>query len=236
MDKKEKIKPPKRIWLLFQPLAVFEFIIFIFLVPFLLIGGRKGNGCPVLVLPGFLVGDWYMWPMRIILRLKGYQVYGWDNGMSKGYRGEINNLLIKKTKKISKENNGQQVALIGFSLGGIYARNIASNCPSLVSRVFTLSSPFMNINSSINIQNIYRFISGKRIEEDIPRKTATKIKKKLPMITISFYSLFDGIVSPKSCLEPEDYRTFNYKIFSTHCGLPFNYFVMKIILEKLNEK
>lgn len=230
------MKPPRRIWLLFQPLAVLELVIFVLLSPFLLIKNNTLTHCPVLVLPGFLTGDWYMWPMRIILKIKGYKVYGWNNGMSKGYRGKISDILVQKTKDISKENNNQKVVLIGFSLGGIYARNIAVNCPDLVSFVFTLSSPFMNINDSINIQNIYRFISGKRIEEDITSEIAKKIKKKLPMPTTSFYSFFDGIVSSESCLEPEDFQTFNYKILSTHCGLPFNYFVMKIILNKLNEK
>jgi len=233
LNKENKIKPPSRIWLLVQPLAILELLFFFFSMPFLFFRYPRGNA-PILILPGFLTGDWYMWPMKIILRMKGYRVYGSTFGLSMGYRGRINDGLLKRLREISEKNNNQKVALIGFSLGGIYARSIAQTCPELVSQVFTLSSPFMKISNSINIQNIYRFISGKRFEEDINLEISGRIKEKLSMPTFSIHSVFDGIVSSESCLEMEDDNTFNYKVFSTHCGLPHNYYAIKIILEKLS--
>lgn len=228
------MKPPSRVWLLIQPLAILELVLYFLILPYLLLRTPKGRGL-VLILPGFLIGDWYMWPMKITLKMKGYKVYGGKTGVNRGYSKKNSDKLNERLEEISNKNNGEKVSLIGFSLGGIYARNIAHLNSSLVDRVFTISSPFMNIDNSVNIQNIYHFFSGKKIEEDIGPEVAERIKKKLPVSTISIYSFFDGVVSLESCVEKEDGKTFSYEVTGTHCGLPHNYSAMKIILNKLTE-
>lgn len=226
------MKPPTRFWLLIQPLAVLELVLYFLALPYIFWKCPRGNG-PVMILPGFLFGDWYMWPMKMTLKVKGYQVYGWRLGMNKGYSEKINDGLIRRLKELVEEHDGQKISLIGFSLGGIYARNTAHLQPQLVDQIFVIGSPFMEIDNSVNIQNIYKFVAGKKLEDNVGFEVAERVKKKLSIPTISIYSFFDGIVSLESCIEPEDSMTFNYEILSTHCGLPHNYKVMKIILEKL---
>jgi pimeloyl-ACP methyl ester carboxylesterase len=235
LKSEHKMKPPSRFWLLIQPLAILELIIYFLILPYLLLRSPKGKGL-VLILPGLLIGDWYMWPMKITLKLKGYKVYGWGNGTNIGYNDRVNKEISSKIQKISKNNDGEKITLIGFSLGGIYARNIAQLNPNLINKVFTISTPFMSVDNSINIQNIYRFISGKKIEDDVDPKTAERIKARLSFPSISIYSFFDGIVSLESCVEKEDDDTFDHEVIGTHCGLPHNYSVMKIILNKLADE
>ena len=100
-----------------------------------------GDGHPVLVLPGLLAGDGSTWILRRILRRLGYRAYGWGLGRNIGPTPHAVDGMIELLNQLYTRHNAP-VSLIGWSLGGIFARNLARNHPSAVRQVITLGSPF----------------------------------------------------------------------------------------------
>ena len=105
-------------------------------------GWRHGDGHPVLVLPGFLAGPSSTDLLRNVLRELDYRVYDWGLGTNLGYRASMKESLPARLHHIRDANDGRRVSLIGWSAGGIYARELARGLPDDVRSVITLGSPF----------------------------------------------------------------------------------------------
>src|SRR5918994_5089959 len=100
-----------------------------------------GDGHPVLVLPGFLADDWSTVVLRSVLGWWGYEVHRWGLGRNLGPRAATVDGLVRQLDRIHR-NRGRTVSLVGWSLGGIYARALAQWRPDAVRQVITLGSPF----------------------------------------------------------------------------------------------
>ena len=122
--------------------SVFELNSSLLLSP-LLMRAPRGDGHPVLALPGFLASDLSMAPMRRYLKELGYDTHAWNMGRNLGgvasKRGALRDLLTQ-----IHETTGRKVSIVGWSLGGIYARDLALQLPDMVRSVITLGSPFAN--------------------------------------------------------------------------------------------
>jgi pimeloyl-ACP methyl ester carboxylesterase len=101
----------------------------------------RGDGHPVLVLPGLAAGDATTALMRRFLRSRGYAASGWDQGLNLGLREGVLERAHDRLRELWIEH-GRSVSLIGWSLGGLYARELAKQSPELVRLVVTLGSPF----------------------------------------------------------------------------------------------
>ena len=99
-----------------------------------------GDGHPVLVLPGLIASDTSTQPLRAYLTDLGYEVHGWGLGRNMGLKPGLEDKMKTRLCELHKET-GRQVSVIGWSLGGVYAREIASEAPDAVRSVITLGSP-----------------------------------------------------------------------------------------------
>ena len=128
------------------------------------------------------------------------------------------------------ERYQRKVSLVGWSLGGIFARELARRSPALVRQVITLGSPFANEPKASNAWRLYEALSGRRVD-DWPDREAMKLPPPVPSTAI--YSRTDGIVAWQGCREQQGAMTQNIEVESSHCGLGHNPVVLYAIADRL---
>ena len=150
-----------------------------------------GDGHAVIVFPGLGAGDLTTIPLRNFLRAQGYETYGWDLGLNLGPRAGVLKKSIDRVQEIQQES-GRKVSLIGWSLGGIYAREFAKALPDQVRSVITLGTPFAGDPKATNAWRVYEFASGHKIDD--PEMLA-QLKIPPPVPSTSIFSRTDGVVA-----------------------------------------
>jgi PGAP1-like protein len=191
-----------------------------------------GDGHPILILPGFMASDFSTGHFRTFLKQLGYTPYTWDLGRNYGNISQLN-ILLKKIQNLHEEHQAK-VSLIGWSLGGVYARQLAKVKPDLIRQVITLGSPFAGIHEPNNVVWLYKLINGKRKISENDKKWMENIAGPAPVPTTALYSKDDGIVPWEACMEPiEDELHQNIEIKGTHLGLGFNPAVWTIVEDRL---
>lgn len=180
-----------------------------------------GDGHSVIVFPGLSASDGSTLPLRGYLQNLGYDVSGWNQGHNFGPRAGILE-TAKRQVMDTFEVTGQAVSLVGWSLGGIYARELAKLMPAQVRSVITLGTPFAGSHKSTNAWRLYELTSGR----DILRETEQfDLPTPPPVPTTSIFSRTDGIVAwPASLQAPSDLNlcTENIEVFASHIGLGLN--------------
>lgn len=177
------------------------------------------DGHTVLVFPGLSASDASTMPLRGYLGTLGYRTLGWSQGFNFGPRAGVLQTARRDLER-AFESSGRKVSLVGWSLGGVYARELAKEVPDLVRSVITLGSPFGGPPKSTNAWRIYELTSGRDIERehgqfDLP--TAP------PVPTTSVYSRTDGIVAWQGCVQhPDHAETENIEVVASHIGLGLN--------------
>ena len=155
----------------------------------------SAGGCrPVLVLPAFLANDIPTTLLRRTLRASGFRAYGWANGLNLGARSDTLERLGRRLDTVIAEAGGP-VALIGWSLGGLYARELAKRRAADVSMVITLGTPFSVDLRRNNAWKLYELINDHPVD-DPPVPVAPRVKP--PVRTVAIWSPRDGIVAPAS--------------------------------------
>ncbi len=197
---------------------------------------NQGKGHPVLVIPGFMASDWSTGPLRRFLDDLGYNSYTWDLGRNYGSPNYVQ-ALHDRLKAIQSENQ-EKVTLVGWSLGGVYAREVARDFPDLVQQVITLGSPFAGLTKKNNVAWLYKLISGNEVS-DINPEFLDRLKEPPPVPVTAIYTKGDGIVSWEHCMEKEaeEYPLVqNIEVYGSHCGLGHNLAVLKLIANRLNQQ
>src|SRR6202051_1129954 len=157
-----RLRPPGLGLLLAEARGIFEFNASLLLSPLLMCAPR-GDGHPVLTLPGFLASDLSMAPMRRYLSELGYDCYAWRMGRHTGGISRMRAALRDRLPEIHTSTS-RKVSLVGWSLGGVYARDLALQAPEMVRYVITLGSPFANDVRATNATRLYEALSGGAIE------------------------------------------------------------------------
>jgi hypothetical protein len=155
--------------------------------------GPRGpaDGQPVLVIPGFLCGDQTTFSLRSALAEAGFRVHGWKQGWNLGARADT---LDAIKARIDALGHDRPVLLVGWSLGGLYAREYARRHPGDVLAVVTLGSPFSGDPRQNNVWRLYELVAGHKVEEPpIPRLT-----DKPPVPHLALWSRRDGLIAPRS--------------------------------------
>ncbi len=155
--------------------AVFELGAVMAASPLLRAFGR-GDNHPVLILPGFLAGDSSTAPLRSILQSQGYWVHGWRLGRNLGPTPDVVDGLVDRLQELH-DRHQRPVSLIGWSLGGIYARRLARKWPELVRQVITLGSPF-RIKPTDRSAASALFDRLQPTHDDRPRRTAPELERR----------------------------------------------------------
>lgn len=177
-----------------------------------------GDGHPVLVLPGLGASDVSTALVRKFLDDLGYVTYAWEMGRNRGFQDETHSALQGRLNVIHHKHQ-QKVSVIGQSLGGVYARELAKAVPQQVRQVITLGSPFSGHPLASTGIRLYEWLSGDNIENlDFDRHHA--IRATPPVPTTSVYSKLDGIVAWKCSIEADGPQTENVHLRgATHCGM-----------------
>lgn len=197
----------------------------------LLMRAPRGDGHPVLALPGFLASDLSMVPIRRYLRELGYDAHAWRMGRNLGGLARIRDALRARLAEIHQET-GRKVSLIGWSLGGVYARDLALQAPDMVRYVVTLGSPFANDVRATNATRLYEALSGERVDDYVELRDA--IAGELPVPCSSIYSRSDGIVNWRTCLLHPSERAENIEVlFASHIGLGVNPAALWAVADRL---
>lgn len=229
-------RPPHRLLALAEGRAVIEFAAF-YATRHLLSLLPKGDGHPVLVLPGFLASDGSTKPMRRLLDDLGYESYGWKLGrnvrVDLARVHEMEALLLK----IHKET-GRKVSIVGWSLGGVFARELAKLHPDAVRQVISLGSPIHDDRRHTNASRLFEYLNGKE-PEPIKHGRFTGLDEAPPVPTTSILTRTDGIVHWRGSVQHPDKgngQTENIEVHASHCGLGVNPSVMVALADRLAQE
>jgi pimeloyl-ACP methyl ester carboxylesterase len=225
-----RLRPPGLGLLLAEARGIFEFNASLLLSPLLMLAPR-GDGHPVLTLPGFLASDLSMAPMRRYLRELGYDSHAWRMGRNIGGVSRMGAVLRDRLAEIHHAA-GCKVSVVGWSLGGVYARDLALQAPDMVRCVVTLGSPFANDVRATNATRLYEALSGEAVEDKSELRDA--IAGDLPVPTTSIYSRADGIVNWRTCLLRPSDTAENIEVhFASHIGLGVNPAALWAVADRL---
>jgi len=221
----ERITPPSPFLLALEGRAWLEFAALVPAWPFLQRAPR-GDGHPVLVLPGWMATDTSTRALRWFLRARGYWAHGWRLGRNLGGGRATMEALSERFREL-RERHQQPVSVIGWSLGGIYARELARRFAPEVRRVITLASPFRDLDATA-VARLFGGRSDAR-RDDLRRRLRTPP----PVPCTSFYSRSDGIVAWQSCLDDEAPHVENVEVRTSHCGMGHHPSVLLAIADRL---
>jgi len=224
----ERLGPPSRLLFALESRAVLEWASFALAWPWLK-RAPKGDGHPVLVLPGLVAGDASTYPLRRFLKQLGYVAYPWELGVNFGPRGETVPKLLARVQQIERKH-GTKLSLIGWSLGGAMARALAVRMPDQIRNVITLGSPVQPHPHATNAWQVFEAVSGWRTDDPELREMAT-LHPSMP--NTSIFSKGDGIVSWRASIAPESTISENIEIAASHLGMGVNPLVLWAIADRL---
>ena len=188
-----------------------------------------GDGHPVLVLPGLAADDVSTRPLRAFLRDRGYRAHGWKLGRNAGPRPGVEAALQRRLAELN-ERYGRTASVIGWSLGGVLARELARRAPQQVRGVITLGSPFAGEPRASHAWRLYEALSGSAAD-DYPGRARMKLPPPVPSTAI--FSRSDGIVAWQGCLEREGPSTENIEVVASHSGLGHHPAALYVIADRL---
>ena len=226
-----ELKKPSIFWLLTEGgRALFEWSTFL---PYQQIKKRsqKGDGHPVIVFPGFMASDTSTKPLRSFLDSMGYNSYGWDVGRNYGDPNTIDELT--EMVEYLYRSHLKKVSIIGWSLGGIYARQVAKELPHITRQVITMGSPFAGLDKPNNAVWIYNLLTGGKGTSQINPNYLKEIPIPAQVPTSAIFSREDGVVPWQACLEIESEIHQNIRVRGSHFGLGVNPVVLQIIADRL---
>jgi pimeloyl-ACP methyl ester carboxylesterase len=228
-----RLRPPSLFMMLAEARSVLELNTSLLLSP-LLMRAPRGDGHPVLALPGFLASDLSMAPMRRYLKELGYDAHAWNLGRNLGGVASKRSALRDLLTQIH-DTTGKKVSIIGWSLGGIYARDLALQLPDMVRSVITLGSPFANDITATNATKLYEALSGEGINDNPEIREA--IAGDLPVPTTSIYSRTDGIVNWHTNLLRPSKTAENIEVYlASHVGLGVNPAALWAVADRLAQR
>jgi hypothetical protein len=191
----------------------------------------RGDGHPVLVFPGLAASDLSTAPLRRYLSERGYKPHRWRLGMNLGPRPGVIDASLARIREL-RARYGKKVSLIGWSLGGIYARELAKMAAHDVRIVITLGTPFAGNPRATNAWRFYELTSGQKVAD---MREHEKLREPPPVPTTSIYSRTDGVVAWQCCLQEEGPHTENIEVQASHVGMGLNPLVFYALADRLSQ-
>ena len=224
----EDLRAPNALLLALEGRAPWEYAALLAATPWL----RKlprGDGHPVLVLPGLGANDFTTAPLRRFLDGLGYVTHPWGQGFNFGPREGV---LERCRRDVRRHFNAhaRKVSLIGWSLGGIYRRELAKELPEHVRCVITLGTPFTGHPRATNAWRLFEWVSGQSVHD--PHVLA-QIRREPPVPTTSIWSRSDGIVSWRCSVVAPAPLAENIEVHASHVGMGMNPAALYAIADRL---
>lgn len=196
----------------------------------------RGDGHPVLVLPGFTAGDDSTALLRQFLSRLGYRPLPWTLGQNTG-SFDLQERLIHHFHKLSEECD-QKISLVGQSLGGVFARELARQFSDAVRLVITLGSPFASAGpESTNplVGRLFQYVSGMNREE-MRAQMLNGVAEAPPVPSTAVYSRADGVVHWSACVEYPGDQAESVEVHGSHSGMALNPLVFHVVADRLSQR
>ncbi len=191
-----------------------------------------GDGHPVLVLPGLGASDVSTVAMRRFLHQQGFTPYAWELGTNLGPKDGVLEACRARVDDLF-ERHGEKLSLVGWSLGGIYARELAKEVPKKVRCVITLGTPFAGHPRATNAWRFYEWVSGQHAHDE---ELLAQVRTPPAVPTTSIFSKSDGVVAWPCSINPPGYaRAENIEVQASHIGMGLNPLAMYAIADRLRQ-
>jgi len=230
-------RPPRRLYTLLEWRALIEFGTLPFSWPWLQTT-PAGDGHPVLLLPGFAAGDATLKPLAAFLRSRGYAVETWGFGRNRGFNRKFV-LALEQKLRFMHHRAGRKVSIVGWSLGGVFAFDLAHRLPECVRSVHSLGSPMHldreRVEAPLAVKVLYRWLAhplGPVAHMAMARARLLGVAPPVPSTCI--YSATDGVVPPHAAVIEGNARQHeNLPVPGSHLGLGFNPLVLWMLADRL---
>jgi hypothetical protein len=196
----------------------------------------RGDGHGVLVLPGFMATDSSTRPLRALLRRLGYDARPWLLRRNLGPTEAIVERMPRRLHDVWS-STGRPVSLVGASLGGVFARDLARSHPDMVRQVITLGSPFrLPVRYSgrhlTHAGPLYRALRPWHSQRGIERSEEDDLPP-LQVPATAIYTRTDGVVPWRACIEREGPTSESVEVWGSHSGLGHNPLALVIVADRL---
>jgi len=230
----EEISPPGLMLQLLESRAGAEAARLMLALPLLRMQAQKGKGEPVLVLPGFMADDNSTFVLRQFLNSIGYKSYPWGLGINRKRMMDFLPPITRHIRTLTEEYT-QKVRLVGWSRGGILAREVARDYPELVDRVITIGSP---VKGGVSISSIGALVQRETgmSSQQLSQLLRVRQQAAISVPIRAIYSKLDGVVSWKACIDDVNEDVEHFEIRGSHVGMGTNVEVFKLLSKLLSEK
>lgn len=193
----------------------------------------RGDGHPVVIFPGLGTDRRSTAPLKDFCERQGYAAFDWGRGFNTGPDEDVDAWLHSLADEVCElSRDAKPISLVGWSLGGIYAREVAKLVPDRVRQVITIGTPFSGTAEHTNVGRIYRLLNGRAA--NIDEQMQARLRTCPPVPTTSIYSRSDGVVAWQACLQVNGHkRSENIEVRGSHCGLGWNPSVLQIVEDRL---
>jgi pimeloyl-ACP methyl ester carboxylesterase len=189
----------------------------------------------VIVYPGLAASDASTQPLRAFLRDMGYHVHGWYQGRNKGPGRGVIERLEEQLVAVHQDTKSK-LSLIGWSLGGVYARELAKIHPQKVRQVITLGTPFAQSPKATNAWRVYEMLSGSTVPDQVMQMEIA-VAPSVPFTSV--YSKSDGIVAWQASVQAaqkNNAKIENVEVFASHLGIGVNPAAWYVIADRLAQR
>lgn len=192
-----------------------------------------GDGHPVVVFPGLGGAPFTTSHLRRFLTDCGFTAHCWGRGVNTGPDGDFDAWLgeLEADVRSRHAEGGQKVSLVGWSLGGIYARELAKRCPGSVRQVITLGTPFASMRGATHAETVYKLLN--RGSDQLTPELEARLRECPPVPTTSVYSKSDGVVCWRGCIEKRSARSESVEVSASHLGMVTHPDVLRVIADRL---
>jgi hypothetical protein len=193
----------------------------------------QGDGHPVIVYPGLGSGALATSHLRRVIADCGFAAHDWQGGVNIGPDGAFDDWLMPLEERVRElhAQSGRKVSLIGWSLGGVYAREVAKRCPQCVRQVITLGTPFAALAQGNHARTVFHLLN--RDKAQLSPSLEARIRECPTVPTTSIYSRTDGIVSWRGCIEKTTATSESIEVDASHLGMVTHPQVLRIVANRL---
>jgi pimeloyl-ACP methyl ester carboxylesterase len=193
----------------------------------------QGDGHPVVIYPGLGAGALATFPLRSHLQACGFVVHDWGLGVNRGPDAAFDGWLATLVERVRQlhTKHGRPVSLVGWSLGGVYAREVAKLSPASVRQVITLATPFRSLSGGNHAGTIFKLLGGDTSQ--LTPQLQARLAARPPVPVTGVYSKNDGLVSWRGCLESAGPQVENVEVEASHLGMPTHAQVMQVVADRL---
>lgn len=198
---------------------------------------KPGDGHPVVIFPGLGADGKSLATLRALCRALGYDAFDWGQGFNTGPRGDFDTWLQTLTSQVIEllASNKQPATLIGWSLGGLYAREVSKLMAPRVRQVITMGTPFNADADHSNVGWLFRLLSGS--SSTLDPALSLRLRTPPPLRTTSIYSRSDGVVAWQTCRHRKrSSLVHDIEVGGSHIGMGWNRDVLAAVADRLVQK